>query len=289
MAGNQPRLVRNRSHRMTSASWLNLPSTIDGPGDLQLRQVTADMATGLQKYYDEQLSRSEYEELFHFFTRSPLPLEPFISDAMRTTYALYRGDRPVAQTSVYDADKSAQTVTLGFTFVLPRERGAGHNAVLKSLLFRELAARGVREVWFRMDETNTPSRRGVERAGAVFSHVEDAPRKYPDGRVGRSVFFRRELRKPDWVFAASNGFAVRVQNLDELESLTLVALGSGEQQGVEWIQIQHAQAREVFVAFDRVPQGWQASADAQHQNLVEDVRGEDLDAEHAARLLGRFI
>ena len=127
--------------------------------------------------------RPERKELFRFFTHSPFPLTSFVSDATRTTYALFNGDRPVAQTSVYNADEQEKAVTLGFTFVLPNERGAGHNAVLKAAIFRELAARGVRHVWFRLDESNAKSRRGVERSGAEFSHVEDAPREYPDGRV----------------------------------------------------------------------------------------------------------
>ena len=73
----------------------------------------------------------------------------------------------------------------------------------------------------------------------------------------------------DWVFAASNGFAVRVQDRDELENLTQVALGSGLEQGVEWIRIQHAQEQSLFVAFDRVPAGWRASADEEHAELVK--------------------
>lgn len=274
---------------MTSASWLNLPTTIDGPGDLELRQITSTNAADLQSFYDSELSEPERKELFRFFTHSPFPLTSFVSDATRTTYALFNGDRPVAQTSVYNADEQEKAVTLGFTFVLPNERGAGHNAVLKAAIFRELAARGVRHVWFRLDESNAKSRRGVERSGAEFSHVEDAPREYPDGRVGRSVYFRRELRQPDWVFAASNGFAVRVQNVDELQTLAQVALESGEQQGVEWIQIQHAQDQDLFLAFDRVPQGWKASSDEGHVQLLQDIRDEALEPEYAVRLLGRFV
>ena len=96
-------------------------------------------------------------------------------------------------------------------------------------------------------------------------------------------------RRMDWVFAASNGFAVRVQDRDELENLAQVALQSEPEQGVEWIQIQHAQEQGLFVAFDRVPAGWQASADGEHVHLLEDLAGEAMEPQHAVRLLGRFI
>lgn len=275
---------------MTEHSWINdLPHTISGPGDLSLRRVAPERAVELQRYYDSVLTPAARAELFRFFTRPVFPLSSFITDATRVTYTLYNGDSPVAQTSVYNADEKTKSVTFGFTFVLPHERGAGHNTTMKTLLFRELASRGVREVWFRMDEANEQSRRGVERAGAQFSHVEDAPREYPDGRVGTSIFFRRPLQPPDWVFAASNGFAVRVHNLDELESLTQVALNSGMEQGVEWIQIQHAQEPELFVAFDRMPEGWRVSTDEGHAQVVSDVQDRVLEANQAARLLARFL
>ena len=41
---------------MTSASWLNLPTTIDYPGDLELRQITSTNAADLQSFYDSELS-----------------------------------------------------------------------------------------------------------------------------------------------------------------------------------------------------------------------------------------
>lgn len=97
------------------------------------------------------------------------------------------------------------------------------------------------------------------------------------------------MRPADWVFAASNGFAVRVQDHEELENLTQVALQSEPEQGVEWIQIQHAQEQGLFVAFDRVPPGWQASADEEHAQLVEDVANEALEPQSAVHLLRRFI
>ena len=66
---------------MTSASWLNLPTTIDGPGDLELRQITSTNAADLQSFYDSELSAPERKELFRFFTHSPFPLTSFVSDA----------------------------------------------------------------------------------------------------------------------------------------------------------------------------------------------------------------
>lgn len=235
--------------------WLDLPSTIEGPEGLQLRRVTPELAELIEEQLNAELGATERSEMFRYYTRSIFPLRPFVEAPGRVTYALFRGEELLAQTSVYDADPGQRHVTLGFTYVLPAHRGKGYNPVLKQLLFRELASYGVRRVWFRMDRENRASQRGVERAGAVFSHVDDAARVYPDGRVSESLYFRRELLPPDWVFAASNGFAVRVGQAGELEALLRMAVEQGPSAGVEWVQVQHATEPGVYLAFDLVEAG----------------------------------
>lgn len=269
----------------------SLPEVIDGPGDLQLRRLDPALAAEVEGYVVASTTEAEREELFRYYTRSVLPLDEFVEAPGRITYGLFAGERFVGQTSIYDANVSADHVTLGFTYVLPGERGRGYNPALKMMLFGELARRGVRGVWFRMDADNEASRRGVERAGAVFSHVDDAPREYPDGRVGESLYFFRTLVPVDWVFAASNGFAVRVQDAGELRELLRLALEAGGAGGVDWVQIQHAQEDGMFVAFDAhsTAGAWVVSADERHQPALADVLGVPLTADAAHRALDRLL
>lgn len=228
------------------------PEVIDGAGGVQLRRLPSDLAAEVEGYVLAHTTEAERAEMFRYYTRSVFPLTDFVAAPGRSTYGLFSGERFVGQTSIYDANADTSHVTLGFTYVLPGERGKGYNPLLKQLLFAELAQRGVRGVWFRMDAENEASRRGVERAGAVFSHVDEAPRVYPDGRVGESLYFFRRLVPVDWVFAASNGFAVRVQDARELRELVGMALEAGPAAGLEWVQVQHAQEEGVYVACDAV-------------------------------------
>ncbi len=57
-------------------------------------------------------------------------------------------------------------------------------------------------------------------------------------------------RDTDWVFAASNGFAHRVGDPEELHQLLAAALQAPPAAGLEWIQVQHAVETHVYVAFD---------------------------------------
>lgn len=273
----------------------SLPEVIDGPSDLQLRRLDPALAAEVEGYVVASTTEAEREELFRYYTRSVFPLDEFVAAPGRITYGLFAGERFVGQTSIYDANVSADHVTLGFTYVLPGARRRGYNPALKMMLFSELARRGVRGVWFRMDAENEASRRGVELAGAVFSHVDEAPREYPDGRVGESLYFFRTLVPVDWVFAASNGFAVRVQDAGELRELLRLALGAGDAGGVDWVQIQHAQEDGMFVAFDaHSPAGddaamWVVSADERHQPALADVLGVPLTPDAAHRALDRLL
>lgn len=275
----------------------SLPEVIDGPGDLQLRRLDAALAAEVEGYVVASTTEAEREELFRYYTRSVFPLDEFVTAPGRITYGLFAGERFVGQTSIYDANVSANHVTLGFTYVLPGARGRGYNPALKMMLFGELARRGVRGVWFRLDADNEASRRGVERAGAVFSHVDDAPREYPDGRVGESLYFFRTLVPVDWVFAASNGFAVRVQDGGEPRELLRLALeaggagGADGAGGVDWVQIQHAQEDGMFVAFDAhsTADAWMVSADERHQPALADLLGVPLTADAAHRALDRLL
>ncbi|RIX33892.1 GNAT family N-acetyltransferase [Corynebacterium falsenii] len=275
----------------------SLPEVIDGLGDLQLRRLDPALAAEVEGYVVASTTEAEREELFRYYTRSVFPLDEFVEAPGRITYGLFAGERFVGQTSIYDANVSANHVTLGFTYVLPGARGRGYNPALKMMLFSELARRGVRGVWFRLDAENEASRRGVERAGAVFSHVDEAPREYPDGRVGESLYFFRTLVPVDWVFAASNGFAVRVQDAGELRELLRLALeaggagGADGAGGVDWVQIQHAQEDGMFVAFDAhsTAGAWVVSADERHQPALADVLGVPLTADAAHRALDRLL
>ncbi|MDC7104284.1 hypothetical protein PQG76_07175 [Corynebacterium falsenii] len=101
----------------------------------------------------------------------------------------------------------------------------------------------------------------------------------------------REPVPVDWVFAASNGFAVRVQDAGELRELLRLALGAGGAGGVDWVQIQHAQEDGMFVAFDAhsAAGAWVVSADERHQPALADVLGVPLTADAAHRALDRLL
>ncbi|MDK6301688.1 hypothetical protein QP140_03640 [Corynebacterium sp. UMB9976] len=76
-------------------------------------------------------------------------------------------------------------------------------------------------------------------------------------------------RETDWVFAASNGFAHRVGDPEELHQLLAAALQAPPAAGLEWIQVQHAVEAHVYVAFD-VADGTDAATDGTDAATVTD-------------------
>ncbi|MCJ7857311.1 GNAT family N-acetyltransferase [Corynebacterium kalidii] len=176
--------------------WPELPDRFPAAGGREMRLVSARDAGAVDavEAVEAALPRDARDETFHFFTSSPFPLAEFVADDTRRTYALWDGDVPVACTTVYNTDRDAGTVMLGYTWVVPAARGHGGaaNTELKEAMYTALQAAGVREVWFRADVENRRSCRSMEKNGAQRMHIEDAPRVYPD-RVSRSVFYRRRL------------------------------------------------------------------------------------------------
>lgn len=245
---------------------VELPVTLPSGDSGVLRLLDADTATRVDSALAECVPSDSASpaELGHFMTRPPFPLSSFIQDATRFTYGFFDNpaadELPVAMTSIYDVDQSAQEATMGFTVVAPHARGRGLNAAMKLALFDELAEVGIRAVWFRMDGENRAAARGVRAVGAVFSHVGDDPRAYPDGRVGKHHFYRRQLRPTDWVFAASNGFAQRLDQRGMVQALAAALHAPADEMGLEWIQLQHASQPGVFLAFDAAGPGSEGAA-----------------------------
>lgn len=170
--------------------WPELPEHFPTGAGREMRRVTAQDAARVET----ALPEPDRDETFHFFTFSPFPLAEFVADDTRRTYALWDGDRPLACTTVYNGDRSAGTVMLGYTWVMPSARGNGGaaNTEMKEAMYTALRSAGVGEVWFRADVENNRSCRSMEKNGAQRMHVEDAPRVYPD-RVSQSVFYRKRL------------------------------------------------------------------------------------------------
>lgn len=170
--------------------WPELPERLPTGTGREMRRVTAQDAARVEAAFPEP----DRDETFHFFTFSPFPLAEFVADDTRRTYALWDGDRPLACTTVYNGDRSAGTVMLGYTWVMPPARGNGGaaNTEMKETMYTTLRSAGVGEVWFRADVENHRSCRSMEKNGAQRMHVEDAPRVYPD-RVSQSVFYRKRL------------------------------------------------------------------------------------------------
>lgn len=162
-----------------------LPTDLLGVELRRLLPGTAEVAA-----VEKMVPEAEKAATFYYFTRKPLPLEEFLRAPGRITYAVYRGEEPLACTSVYDVE--GDRVTLGFTWMAPSARGTGVNGAMKKALFEALRSAGMREAWFRADVDNVVSLRSMEKAGAERMHIEDAPRVYPD-RVSQSVFFRKKL------------------------------------------------------------------------------------------------
>ncbi|RAV34215.1 GNAT family N-acetyltransferase [Corynebacterium heidelbergense] len=175
-----------------AAAWPVLPDRFPA-GDYELQFIDGSDPQFVAAV-EATVAPEERAETFHYFTRLPLPLGPFIAaDATRRVYALVgKNSSPVGCTSLYDCSEARRRVTLGFTWISPNRRGSGANAALKRGMFDELSDAGVREVWFRADVLNAASRRSLEKAGAQFSHIEAAPRVYPD-RVSASVYYFKRL------------------------------------------------------------------------------------------------
>lgn len=170
--------------------WPELPDRFPAGTGREMRRVTAQDAAQVEA----ALPEPDREETFHFFTFSPFPLAEFVADDSRRTYVLWDRDRPLACTTVYNGDRSAGTVMLGYTWVMPSARGRGGvaNTEMKDAMYTALRSAGVGEVWFRADVENLRSCRSMEKNGAERMHVEEAPRVYPD-RESQSVFYRRIL------------------------------------------------------------------------------------------------
>ncbi|WP_420098490.1 GNAT family N-acetyltransferase [Corynebacterium sp.] len=182
--------------------WPELPDRFPAGTGREMRRVTAQDAAQVEA----ALPEPDREETFHFFTFSPFPLAEFVADDSRRTYVLWDsaedsaedgagdGDLPLACTTVYNGDRSAGTVMLGYTWVMPSARGRGGvaNREMKDAMYTALRSAGVGEVWFRADVENHRSCRSMEKNGAERMHVEEAPRVYPD-RESQSVFYRRIL------------------------------------------------------------------------------------------------
>ena len=84
-------------------------------------------------------------------------------------------------------------------------------------------------------------------------------------------------RDTDWVFAASNGFAHRVGDGEELHQLLAAALQAPPAVGLEWIQVQHAVETHVYVAFD-VADGTDAATDGTDAATVTDGATDAVDS-----------
>ncbi|MEJ6549979.1 GNAT family N-acetyltransferase [Corynebacterium sp. USCH3] len=170
--------------------WPELPDRFPAGTGREMRRVTAQDAAQVEA----ALPEPDREETFRFFTFSPFPLAEFVADDSRRTYVLWDSDRPLACTTVYNGDRSAGTVMLGYTWVMPSARGRGGvaNTEMKDAMYTALRSAGVGEVWFRADVENLRSCRSMEKNGAERMHVEETPRVYSD-RESRSVFYRRIL------------------------------------------------------------------------------------------------
>lgn len=122
-------------------------------------------------------------------------------------------------------------------------------------------------------------------------------------------------RETDWVFAASNGFAHRVGELEELHQLLAAALQAPLAAGLEWIQVQHAVETHVYVAFDAAEasdavdasdpaadsatdpatdhtaaqQKWRVSADESIRPAMGEATGAVLTPNEAAQLARRLL
>lgn len=120
-------------------------------------------------------------------------------------------------------------------------------------------------------------------------------------------------RETDWVFAASNGFAHRVGDGEELHQLLAAALQAPLAAGLEWIQVQHAVETHVYVAFDATEdperatdavdtaatnpvvdpaaaqQKWRVSADDSTQPALGEAAGTVLTPDEAAQLARRLL
>ena len=108
-------------------------------------------------------------------------------------------------------------------------------------------------------------------------------------------------RETDWVFAASNGFAHRVGDAEELHQLLAAALQAPVAAGLEWVQVQHAVETHVYVAFDAVDayedasaaasgqQKWRVSADESTRPAMGEATGAALTPDEAAQLARRLL
>lgn len=80
--------------------------------------------------------------------------------------------RVIGSSRFYEWDADAKEIAIGYTFIECDHWGGATNSELKALMLGHAFTVAGR-VWFHVGETNTRSRRAVEKLGAVLSHSED--------------------------------------------------------------------------------------------------------------------
>jgi RimJ/RimL family protein N-acetyltransferase len=71
----------------------------------------------------------------------------------------------------YDWEEAAQSITIGYTFLVRSRWGGSSNGELKRLML-EHAFHQAKRVWFHIGADNLRSRRAIEKIGGVLDHTD---------------------------------------------------------------------------------------------------------------------
>lgn len=108
---------------------------------------------------------------------------------VRKAYAIVSDGAVVGMTAWIDDNAANGSVEIGNSYIVPRLRGSGFNALLKRLMIDHAVGHGYRRIVFKVDERNKRSQAAVLKLGCTKEGVLRAERVTWTGYVRDTAVF----------------------------------------------------------------------------------------------------
>ena len=168
-------------------------------GDLQLRPYDSAYREALRTAYE--LDQEIWEIYPHsmvgtHFTPSMNNFERHYQDGDWAGFLVFVDGEVAGLTNYIGIDAANAVVEIGGTYIAPKFRGTGVNAMMKKLMINNAFAKGYRRIEFRVDARNKSSQAAVLKLGAMQEGILRQNRITWTGYVRDTVVFG--LLKDDW-------------------------------------------------------------------------------------------
>lgn len=171
-----------------------------------LRTTLRAGAIGLAPFADShrdglRAASAEDAEIWHIYPYSMLDehFDPAIEDRLATPgvfFTAFKGDAIVGTTMYLRPDIRRRSLEIGGSYIVPRLRGSGYNAMMKRLMIGHAFACGFVRIEFRVDARNLRSRAAVLKLGAVHEDTLSGDRVTWTGHRRDTCLFA--LHAQDW-------------------------------------------------------------------------------------------